>query len=159
MFVNQPTPGTQITYNDTSGHAFFRLYSDAPDEYLQNTYPYLFPYINTNWGFYPHGALCGTNGILSNDNGHGENVSRVFYIGYPDFLTGLAFTKELKDEPPIYCIAIGGYSCVGAASAVGKMADVTLPSGILDVFPQNFGADILKQFPGLPDDPTPRYAH
>jgi hypothetical protein len=158
VFVNQPIPGTQTTYSDTSGHAFFRFFSDAPDELLQSIRPDLIPFENNNWGFYPHGALCGLPGILANDNTHGKNVSRVFYIGYTDFVAGLAYTKGLSNAPPTYCIAVHGFSCVGAATQAGKTAGITLPSGILDVFPQNFGADILKQFPGPPDDYTPRYS-
>jgi len=93
--------------------------------------------------------------MLANDNSHGENVSRIFYIGYPDFVAGLAFATGLHDAPPEYCIAVGGYSCVGAAREAGNTAGIKLPS---DWFPQNFGADILKQFPGPADDNTPRYS-
>jgi hypothetical protein len=156
VFVNQPMPGTQKTYSDTSGHAFYRFYSSAPDAYLKSIHPELLPYENNNWGFYPHGALCGLPGILANDNTHGKNVARNFYIGFPDFIAGLAFTRGLSNAPPTYCLAIDGYPCVGAARQAGQTAGVTLPS---DWFPQNFGADILLQFPGPPNDYTPRYAH
>jgi len=154
VFVNQPTPGTQKTYDDTSGHAFFRFYSSAPDEVLQRIHPELLPYANNNWGFYPHGDICGLTGILANDNAHGHNVSRIFYTGYPEFIAGLTYAKKLNDTPPIYCIAVSswGYSCVYAAIVAGAWANVALPA---DWFPQNLGVDILKQWPGPAEDYTP----
>jgi hypothetical protein len=157
VFVDQPNPGTQITYSDTAGHAFFRFYSSAPNEVLASIYPDLLPYETNNWGFYPNGALCGQIGQLQNDNTHGQNVCRVFYIGYPNFIAGLTYVKKLHDTPPIYCIAVSswGYSCVYAAKVAGYFAGITLPSVWL---PQNFGAYILRQFPGPPNDYTPRYS-
>lgn len=159
VFVNQPSPGKQITHSDTAGHAFWQFKTDAPADALRYISPSLTTFLNHNWGFYPHGALCGTNGILANDDAHGKNVARVFYIGFPDLIGGLQFTRAMSNAPPIYCIAISGYSCVGAATSAGKIAGIKLPSEELDVFPQNFGASILVRFPGDQEDYTPRYSN
>jgi len=159
VLVDQPTPGIQKDYDYKGGHAFFRFYSSIPDEVFLHDYPELLPFKNHNWGFYPHGdAYWGTeNGRLMSDDGHAESVSRNFYIGYPDLIAGLTYIKKLNDTPPLYSLADGrlGTSCVFAAIVAGAWANITLPH---DWLPQNFGADILLQFPGPMDDYTPRYS-
>ena len=158
VYVKQPYPGTQTTLSDYTGHAFWGLDTDAPDEAIAYLAPSLQYYINANWGFYPNGPDCGLTGQLQNDDTHPYSVRRVFYIGFNDLISGLQFTRGIDNEPPVYCYR--SYSCVGASQDAGHNVGITLPSfPLLDLFPQNYGADILKRFPGPLDDPTPRYSN
>jgi hypothetical protein len=165
VFVDQPNPGTQITLSDYTGHAFWQFKTDAPADALQYIATSLTSFLNTSWGFYPHGADCGLIGQLQNDSigngnhgaGHSYSVKRVFYIGFDDLISGLQFARGISNAPPEYCYR--SYSCVGATQDAGRNVGITLPSVIiLDLFPQNFGADILKQFPGPFVDDTLRYS-
>lgn len=157
VFVNQPYPGPIYYTLETAGHAFWQLKTEAPYDALQYISPSLTVYLNHNWGFYPHGADCGLPGLLANDDTHGYSVKRVFYIGFPDLLAGLQFTRGISNAPPEYCIAINGYSCVGAAREAGSTVGVWLPS---DWTPQNFGVGILLRYQpaSVFSDDTPRYA-
>lgn len=157
VYVRQPNPGTSTTFSDYNGHAFWGLTTDAPEEAIQLLSPSLQTYINSYWGFYPHGADCGLPGWLQNDYDHNYDVERVFYIGFNNLISGLQFTREIDNTPPEYCYR--SYSCVGATQDAGRRVGIALPSfPILDLFPQNFGADIVKQFPGPLADSTPRYS-
>jgi hypothetical protein len=117
-------------------------------------------FANNNWGFYPHGSICGLTGWLQDDSDEHGSVKRVFYIGFPDLLAGLKFTSGLNDSPPIYCFAAYGYSCVGAATDAGHSAGISLPTwwNPWNWMPQNFGAAVALKFPGPLVDDTPRYS-
>jgi hypothetical protein len=153
VYVKQQIPGiTNLPIYETAGHAFWGLKTDAPDEAMQRLSPSLNIYANNCWGFYPHGALCGTNGILANDNGHGYDVKRVFYIGFPDLISGLQFTRRIGNAPPIYCAI--SYSCISATREAGQNVGVALP---YEITPQMFGMSTLLKYPGPLIDNTPRY--
>jgi hypothetical protein len=160
VYVQQPHPGTTYTLSDTTGHAFFEFSSDVPDDVLQNLAGNNAIFANNNWGFYPHGSICGLTGWLQDDSDEHGSVKRVFYIGFPDLLAGLKFTSGLNDSPPIYCFAAYGYSCVGAATDAGHSAGISLPTwwNPWNWMPQNFGAAVALKFPGPLVDDTPRYS-
>ncbi len=158
VFVNQPHPGAVFYTLETAGHAFWQFKTDAPADALQYLDTSLTAFVNHSWGFYPNGAWCGLPGQLGNDDSHGYSVKRVFYIGFPDLISGLQFTRGVKTSPPEYCLAIDGYSCVGAAVDAGRNAGIWLPDW--EWTPQNFGVEILLKYQSasvLSDD-TPRYS-
>jgi len=167
VFVNQPNPGTNYTLTDTTGHAFWQFKTDAPADALQYITASLTNFVNRSWGFYPHGSNCGLAGQLQNDsignngNGHPYSVKKVFYIGFPDLINGLEFTRGISNAPPIYCFAAYGYSCVGAATDAGYSVGITLPTwwNPWNWMPQNFGAAVALKYPGPLADETPRYSN
>jgi hypothetical protein len=163
VFVEQPNPGTTYDYldSDTTGHAFWQFKTDAPADALQYLSPSLTTFVNTSWGFYPHGANCGLIGRLQNDGSSPWDVKRVFYIGFNDLISGLQFTRGISNAPPIYCFAAYGYSCVGATTDAGGSVGITLPTwwNPWNWTPQNFGAAVALKFPGPLDDETPRYSN
>lgn len=156
VFVNQPYPGPTFYTLETAGHAFWQLKTEAPLDALQYLDASLTNYLSHKWGFYPHGAICGLPGQLGNDDAHGFNMERVFYIGFPDLISGLQFTSGLSNSPPEYCIAINGFSCVGAAIATASDVGIWLPDFAWT--PQNFGVELYLKYPGTNIDVTPRYS-
>jgi hypothetical protein len=81
---------------------------------------------------------------------HPYNIKRTFYIGFPDLLNGLEFTKGIYDAPPEWSAT--GYNCVSAARGAGFAADVFGLPG--DTSPQNFGITLMQMYsPILSSDP------
>lgn len=147
LYVQQANPGySLIFYNPTNdvGHAFWRFRTDAPVDALQNISTSLTQFLGTNWGFYPMNGLFTVPGVLQNDSSHSYNIKRSFYIGFPDLIQGLIFTRGLLNAPPIYSLT--GYNCVSAARDAGFTADIFgLP---WDMTPQNFGVTLIQMYPG-----------
>jgi hypothetical protein len=146
LYVQQANPGfSLIFYNPTNdvGHAFWRFRTEAPQDALQYVSASLTAFLGTNWGFYPLNGLFTVPGILQNDNSHPYNISRSFYIGFPDLLQGLTYTRGISNSPPVYSLT--GFNCVGAARGAGFAADVFgLP---WDESPQNFGVTLIEMYP------------
>ena len=104
-------------------------------------------------GFYPDGNVIGigftwTNGIqfvpgklqCPDPSNEGDaQIKRTFFIGFPDLVNGLNFTKGMYLQPPTYSVL--GYACVSAAVNAGQASRVKLPSPyfLTPWIPQTFG--------------------
>jgi hypothetical protein len=146
LFVQQANPGySLIFYSQTNdvGHAFWQFRTDAPRDALQNISTNLTVFLGNPWGFYPSNGLFTVPGILNNDSYHSYNIKRSFYIGFPDLLQGLEFTRGISNAPPVY--SLSGFNCVDAARGAGFAADLFgLP---WDTSPQNFGVTLIEMYP------------
>jgi hypothetical protein len=148
LYVQQANPGySLIFYSQTNdvGHAFWQFRTDAPSDALQYISANLTGYLGQKWGFYPSNPnnLFTALGQLQNDTNHPANISRTFYIGFPDLLQGLIYTRGISNAPPVYCLS--SFNCVGAARGAGFAADVFgLP---WDESPQNFGVTLIEMYP------------
>jgi hypothetical protein len=146
LFVQQANPGySLIFYSQTNdvGHAFWRFRTDAPADALQYISSSLTGFLGQKWGFYPLNGLFTVPGILQNDNSHSTNIVRTFYIGFPDLLQGLIYTRGISNAPPVYVLS--AFNCVGAARGAGFAADVFGLPG--DESPQNFGVTLIEMYP------------
>ena len=129
IFDEQANPrGILPTGANNVGHAFWRLTTEAPSDALQYISPALTNYLNQCWGFYPTNdtlaALFTLNGKLQNDDGTvgSADIQRKFYIGFPNLLNGLIFTKGMADAPPVYTLLV--YDCVDAAIEAAAQSGV-----------------------------------
>jgi len=156
LFVQQANPGYSFyptSYEYDVGHAFWQFRTDAPADALQYISTNITKFLGTPWGFYPtnNPAPSLTNlftvpGYIQNDGwptAHSYNIKRTFYIGFPDLLQGLIFTRGIFNAPPMWCAT--SYNCVGAARGAGFDADIFgLP---WDTTPQNFGVTLIEMYP------------
>jgi hypothetical protein len=154
LYVEQANPGYSfIPLGENGyGHAFWQLETEVPVEALQNISTNLTNFLGL-WGFYPTNEpppnlwnVVTVQGFLQNEGGltpHGFNIKRKFYIGFPDLLNGLRFTKDIYNAPPVWSGT--GYNCVSAARAAGNSSGVhRLP---WDMTPQNFGVTLIRMYP------------
>lgn len=149
--VQQAFPGFSLLFanpiggNDV-GHAFWQFRTDAPEDALQYVSTNLTVFLGHPWGFYPTEGLSGLftdPGYLQDDGSHSYNIKRTFYIGFPDLIQGLEYTKQLSNAPPVYTLS--GFNCVSAARDAGSAANVHgLP---WDMSPQNFGVSLIEMYP------------
>ncbi len=147
LYVQQANPGYSYMPYGTNdvGHAFWRFSTEAPNNALQYISASLTNFLSHSMGFYPSNGLFTVPGQVRNDDAHPANIHRKFYIGFPDLINGLEFTRGISNAPPIYSLT--GYNCVSAARNAGCFAGVhAVPE---DVSPQNFGVTlVLYMYPG-----------
>lgn len=159
IFDEQANPGGVLpTGANNVGHAFWRLTTEAPSDALQYISPALTNYLNHCWGFYPTNdslaALFILNGNLQNDDGTvgSADIQRKFYIGFPNLLNGLIFTKGFADAPPVYTLLV--YDCVDAAIEAAAQSGVKFASQQYGVngfngAPQYLPYYLAGRYPGL----------
>jgi hypothetical protein len=148
VYVQQANPGYSfMIFNPTNdvGHAFWQFRTEAPSEALQYISSSLTAFLGNKWGFYPSNGLFTVPGMVQNDNSHSYNIKRTFYIGFPDLINGLEYTRGLAASPPVYVLS--AFNCVGAVRGAGFAADVFgLP---WDESPQNFGVTLIQMYPPI----------
>jgi hypothetical protein len=156
LYVQQANPGYSLypsSYEYDVGHAFWKFRTDAPADALQYISTNITKFLGIPWGFYPtnNPAPSLTNlftvpGYVQNDGwptAHSYNIRRTFYIGFPDLLKGLIYTRGIFNAPPLWCAT--SFNCVGAACGAGFEADIFgLP---WDMTPQNFGVTLIEMYP------------
>lgn len=153
LFIQQANPGySLIPFGSYDvGHAFWRLRTEAPSDALQYISTNITVFLNKPWGFYPTNEpelsvwnLATVPGLVQDDSSHEHNIKRIFAIGFPGLISGLQFTREIYNSPPLWSAT--GYSCVGAAREAGYRSGVyPLP---WDTTPQNFGVTLVQMYPG-----------
>jgi hypothetical protein len=153
LYDEQANPGYSFMPYGTNevGHAFWQFSTEAPSDALQYISTNLTKYLGTSCGFFPSNGLFTLPGQMEFGGANGSaNIHRRFYIGFPDLINGLEFTKDTTLTPPDYVLT--AFNCVGAARGAGFAADVfALP---WDESPQNFGVTLVQMYPGPFDDET-----
>jgi len=135
----EPTPTKYLSYFEIfvepsssnpfeTGHAFWRLSTDVPEDALQHLSPSLTVFLGECKGFYPADgtsqALLGPPGKLQTDDPASAYITRKFYIGFPDLINGLEFTRGVSQSPPGYTLLV--YDCVDCALDAGAHSNVKL---------------------------------
>ena len=154
LYVEQATDGYSfIPYSDTNnvGHVFWQFNTSVPSDVMQYIPADLTKYLARYCGFFPSNGLFTLPGQMKFDSDNlPYNIHRRFYIGFPDLIDGLQYTKDITLHPPVYSLI--SFACVGAGRAAGFAADVyALPA---DSSPQNFGVKLIEMYAGPFDDET-----
>ena len=159
LYVQQANPGYSFypTGEYDVGHAFWQFRTEAPNEAFKYISASLTNFLGKSWGFYPTNDpppslwnLLTVPGFVEDDSSHSHNIRRTFYIGFPDLLNGLDFTRGIYTAPPDWSAT--GFNCVSAARDAGYFGGVhALP---WDMTPQNFGVTLVRMYPGPFEDDT-----